>query len=144
MFYILHQVADLLKMILPWVLLFSLLTIHAENYKPTPGKVWIQAKQQRDSNPDLNSKLLGPMNGELKETLQQSFPNHDIGRNLPEEPSEKFSGKSSDANPKEKPKSPTMTVSMLTMFRAMERIKKYSAREQMKFNTKGIYPTKLG
>ena len=68
------QYIDLLKMILPWVLLFSLLTIHADNYKPTPVKVWIQTKQQRKSNQDPNSKLLGPQNRGPNEALQQVLP----------------------------------------------------------------------
>ena len=117
-------------MILPWMLLFSLLTIHADNYKPKPVKVWIQPKQQREFNPDLNSKLLGPKNEGPSGVLEETLPNHANGI----EPREQFSAKSLD----EKLKPPTKEVSLLTMFKAfVKRIKKQSARVQIKFHTKG-------
>ena len=46
-------------MLLPWILLFSLLTIHANNYKPPQiPKVWIQAKATqvpKNKNPKSNN-----------------------------------------------------------------------------------------
>ena len=115
------------------MLLFSLLTIHVDNYIPAPVKVWIQAKQQTESNPDLNSKLLGPKNGGPCGVLEETLPTHPNGI----EPTKHLSGKSSD----DKPKPPTKEVSLLTMFKGVvKRIKKQSAKEQIKFYTKGNSP----
>ena len=135
-------------MILAWILLFSLLTIHADNYKTTPPKIWIQAAQQRKSNQDSlyentkikqttqSFKLLDPKNSVPSKGFEHTFPGHNAAVT-------EFQKESTPSieNSYDKPKPQTKKVSKLTMLKPhKERANKHSVRRQIKLNTKGTYP----
>ena len=102
------MLVDRLKMILPWVLLFSLLTIHADNYRDAPLKVWIPARQPSTQRivlnpnshvqkPNPSTKLLGHKNGIPNMAVDHTLPNNNSGiRDLQKKPPEKSNRKPFD------------------------------------------------
>ena len=136
------MLVDRLKMILPWVLLFSLLTIHADNYRVTPHKVWIPARQPSTQRivlnpnshvqkPDPSTKLLGHKNGIPNMAVDHTLPNHNSGiRDLQKKPPEK-----SNRKPFDGPYYSAMTLTKKVAY--MENVKKYLRSRQITSSPKG-------
>ena len=136
------MLVDRLKMILPWVLLFSLLTIHADNYRVTPHKVWIPARQpstQRivlDPNshvqkPDPSTKILGHNNGISNMAVDHTLLDHNSGiRDLQKQPPEK-----PDRKPFDGPYHSAMTLKKKVAY--MGKVKKYHRSGRIISSPKG-------
>ena len=136
------MLVDRLKMILPWVLLFSLLTIHADNYRDAPHKVWIPARQpstQRivlDPNshaqkPDPSTIIRGHNNGIPSVAVDHTLPDHNSGiRDLQKEPPEK-----PDRKPFDGPYYSATTLKNKVAY--MENVKKYLKSRQITSSPKG-------
>ena len=136
------MLVDRLKMILPWVLLFSLLTIHADNYRVTPHKVWIPARQpstQRNvlnpnshvQKPDPSTKILGHNNGIHNMAVDHTLPDHNSGiRDLQKQPHE-----IPDRKPFDRPYYSAMTLNKKVAY--MGKVRKYHRSGQIKSSPKG-------
>ena len=130
-------------MILPWVLLFTLLSIHAENFKEAPHKVWIPAIQQSVQRNVLKpkpkhksepiTKILDHNIGMPKETFDDTLSNHNTGiKGLKKGPPER-----SERKPLDDLHSSPMTLKKKLAY--MEKIKKYPRSGKIKSSSRGRY-----
>ena len=120
-------------MILPWVLLFSLLTIHADNYRVISHKVWIHARQpsaqrivlnpnSHAQKPDPSTKILDHNNGIPNKALDHTLPDHKEQKEPERKP---FDGSYDSA----------MTVRKKVAY--MGKVRKFHRRRQTKSSPKG-------